>query len=321
MKEYGGYIEFENYHGNMLHDGAISLNSGRNALAYLCEAKKIKKLYLPHFLCSSVPNLCDKIGVECGYYHISEKFEPIFNRTLGEDEWLYIVNFYGQLDNDYLTAWKQKYGRVIVDNAQSYFQMPVEGMDTLYTCRKYFGVADGAFLYTDTWLECEFPKDESFERMHFLLGRFERCANEFYSEYVANNKLFATESVKRMSRLTENLLRGIDYASVAKRRQENFEFLDAEFWNINELKLKSVYGAFMYPLLIQNGAAVRKELQKEKIYIPTLWPNVLEECPPDSLEYHYAVDILPIPVDQRYGIEDMKYLVEVIKQKLSTINK
>lgn len=318
MKEYGGYIEFENYHGNMLHDGAISLNSGRNALAYLCEAKKIKKLYLPHFLCSSVPDLCDKIGVEYGYYHINEKFEPIFNKALGENEWLYIVNFYGQLDNDYLTAWKRKYGRVIVDNAQSYFQMPVEGMDTLYTCRKYFGVADGAFLYTDTWLECELPKDESFERMHFLLGRFERSANEFYSEYVANNKLFATESVKRMSRLTENLLRGIDYASVAKRRQENFEFLNAEFWNINELKLKSVYGAFMYPLLIQNGAAVRKELQKEKIYIPTLWPNVLEECSPDSLEYHYAADILPIPVDQRYGIEDMKYLVEVI---LSTINK
>lgn len=42
MKEYGGYIEFENYHGNMLYDRAISLNCGRNALAYLCEAKKIK---------------------------------------------------------------------------------------------------------------------------------------------------------------------------------------------------------------------------------------------------------------------------------------
>ena len=314
MKEYGGYIEFENYHGNMLHEGAISLNCGRNALAYLCEAKKIKKLYLPYFLCSSVPNLCKKIGVEYGYYHINEKFEPIFNQALGEEEWLYIVNFYGQLDNDYLTAWKRKYDRVIIDNAQSYFQMPVGGVDTLYTCRKFFGVADGAYLFTDAKLSRELPRDESFERMHFLLGRFERNANEFYSEYVANNKLFATEPVKRMSRLTENLLCGIDYAGVAKRRQENFEFLDTELWNINELKLKSVYGAFMYPLLIQNGAAVRKELQKEKIYIPTLWPNVLEECPKDSLEYHYAADVLPILVDQRYGIEDMKYLVEVINR-------
>ena len=57
-----------------------------------------------------------------------------------------------------------------------------------------------------------------------------------------------------------------------------------------------------------------KKLQKNKIYIPTLWPNVLEECPKDSMEYYYAEDILPIPVDQRYGIEDMKYLVGVIKR-------
>lgn len=170
MKEYGGYIEFENYHGSMLHDGTISLNCGRNALAYLCEAKKIKKLYLPYFLCSSVTNLCDKIGVEYDYYHINENFEPIFNQTLGEDQWLYIVNFYGQLNNDYLTVWKQEYGRVIVDNAQSYFQMPVKDMDTLYTCRKYFGVSDGAFLYTDKELNREIPLDESFERMHFLLS-------------------------------------------------------------------------------------------------------------------------------------------------------
>ena len=224
------------------------------------------------------------------------------------------MNFYGQLSNEYLKTWKQRYDRVIVDNAQSYFQMPVEGLETLYTCRKYFGVADGAFLYSDTRLSKEIPQDESFERMHFLLGRYERSANEFYGEYVANNKLFATEPVKRMSRLTENLLHGIDYDIVAKRRQENFDFLDAEFRDINELNLKSVYGAFMYPLLIQNGSEIRKVLQKEQIYIPTLWPNVLKECPADSLEYHYAADILPIPVDQRYGIEDMKYLVEVINR-------
>ena len=37
-------------------------------------------------------------------------------------------------------------------------------------------------------------------------------------------------------------------------------------------------------------------------------------CGRGALEYHYAADILPIPVDQRYGIEDMKYLVEVINR-------
>lgn len=314
MKEYGGYIEFETFRGTMLHEDAIALNCGRGALEYLCEAKRISRLYLPYFICSSVPNLCKKINVEYSYYHINEKFEPLFEQELGDGEWLYIVNYYGQLDNGYLESWKQKYKRLIVDNAQSYYQMPIPGADTLYTCRKYFGVADGAFLYTDTNIDRNIPVDESFERMHFLLGRYERSANEFYSEYVVNNKLFATEPVKRMSRLTENLLRGIDYDSVAQKRQENFDYLNVSLGNINELKPKSVYGAFMYPLLLKNGAILRRALQEKKIYIPTLWPNVLEACSTDSIEYRFAADILPIPVDQRYNKEDMKYLVEVIKR-------
>lgn len=247
------------------------------------------------------------------YYHVDKDFKPLFQQNLYDGEWLYVVNFYGQLNNHYLSELKQKYDRVIVDNAQSYFQLPADGVDTIYTCRKYFGVADGAFLYTDTRLDRLIPKDESFERMHFLLGRYERSANEFYDEYVANNKLFATEPIKKMSRLTENLLRGIDYKEVAQKRQENFEYLNVALGSLNELSLDPLYGAFMYPLLIPKGVAIRKALQKNKIYIPTLWPNVLEECELGSLEYRYAADILPIPVDQRYNKEDMKYLVGVIK--------
>lgn len=314
MKEYGGYIELESFQGGMIHEGAIALNCGRAALEYICEVKKIKKLYLPYFICSSITNLCKKIGVEYCCYHINEKFEPIFDQVLSANEWIYIVNFYGQIDNDYISIWKQKYNSVIVDNAQSYYQLPVDGVETFYTCRKYFGVSDGAFLYIDTKLNRDIPRDESFERMHFLLGRYERSAAEFYGEYVENNKHFATEPVKKMSLLTNNFLHGIDYERIAKKRQENFNYLNAELGNMNELSLQSTYGAFMYPFLISNGAVVRKILQKENVYIPTLWPNVLEECPIESLEYHYAADILPLPIDQRYEIEDMKYLVEVIKR-------
>lgn len=229
-----------------------------------------KKLYLSCFLCSSVLNLCKKMDVEYSYYHIDKNFKPLFQQELCDDEWLYIVNFYGQIDNHDLSMLKQKYDCIIVDNAQSYFQMPVEGVDTLYTCRKYFGVADGAFFYTEMYLEREILRDESFERMHFLMGRYERGANEIYAEYAANNKSFATEPIKKMSHLTENLLKGIDYEAIAQKRQENFDYLNIALENVNELKPNSVYGAFMYPLLIKGGATIRTALQKEKIYIPTL---------------------------------------------------
>ena len=145
MTEIGGYIELDKYALPMLHEGAISLNCGRNCLAYLLRARKIKKILLPKFLCDSVSSVCGRERVSVDFYSVGLNFMPI-DIDLAEDEWLYIVNYYGQLGQDLLWELKEKYDRIIVDHAQAYFQMPLKGVDTLYTCRKFFGVPDGAFL-------------------------------------------------------------------------------------------------------------------------------------------------------------------------------
>ena len=307
MKEIGGYIELDTFTGPMLHGDGIKLNCGRNALAYLIEAKDIRKLWMPKFMCDSCNGILRKENVEVTYYSIGLDFKPK-GANPAEDEWLYVVNFYGQLSNEYLASLGD---RVIVDNAQAYFQDPVPGMDTLYTCRKFFGVADGAVLYTDKTIEVE-QQDESFRRMNFLLGRYERTASEFYPEYAANNNFFENEPIKRMSKLTENLLHGIDYERVRQRRTENFAFLHERLHGINRLNLTIPEGAFMYPLYLENGAEIRNKLQAMKIYIPTLWPSVFALCGKMEPEYDMAKNILPLPVDQRYGKEEMEYLVSII---------
>ena len=73
----------------------------------------------------------------------------------------------------------------------------------------------------------------------------------------------------------------------------------------------------MYPLYIANGADIRKKLQEEKIYIPTLWPDVFDVCNETDLEYDMAKNILPIPCDQRYEFEDMKFIVDEILKYIS----
>ena len=310
MKEYGGYIELDTYRLPMLHEDAIALNCGRNCLAYLIKAKKIKRIKLPYFMCDSVFDVCKKYGTEMSFYHIGMSFKPV-DITIDDDEWLYVMNYYGQLSREHLTELKQHYSKIIVDNAQAYFDMPINDTDTLYTCRKYFGVPDGAFLYTDAQLDEKLPLDESFERMHFLLGRFERTASEFYNEYSDNNHLFAGEPIKKMSKLTDNLLHGIDYEFVKNRRTENFKLYHEKLKEINKLELREIEGAFAYPLLIENGAEVRKELQQNKIYVPTLWPNVMKDMAEDSLDHRLAENILPLPVDQRYQTIDV---IEIINR-------
>lgn len=309
MREIGGYIELDTYRLPMLHAGAVALNCGRNALAYLLRARKIRKLWIPKLLCDSVPGVCDREGVPWSFYSVGADFLPAERIALGEGEWFYFVNYYSQFDNAQIAALVETYQRVIVDQAQSYFQPPLPGVDTLYTCRKYFGVADGAFLYTDAVLEDELPRDESFDRMRFLLGRYERTASEFYGEYAANNELFVAEPIKRMSKLTENLLHGIDYDRVKAAREENYRYLHRALGGRNELRLSDRPGTFMYPLLRGNGAELRKRLQRKKIYIPTLWPDVMNWCGPGEMAYRMAKDILPLPIDQRYGREEMQTLV------------
>lgn len=318
MKEIGGYLELELNRGHMLYENGIHLNCGRNALVYLLIAKGISKIWLPYFLCDSVINVCKKYGVEVGFYHIDEQWRPK-DVHLKSNDWLYIVNYYGQIGTTMLFDLADKYKRVIVDNAQAYFYEPIQGIDTLYTCRKFFGVSDGAILFTDSIITENISADESYERIRFVLGRFERNAGEFYGEASRNNDFFDNEPIKRMSKLTENLLRGIDYQFVKDRRTANFVLLHEKLGVLNKLKVKLVEGAFMYPFMIDNASKVKQELLEYKIYIPTLWPNVISDLPHDWWEWKLANNVLPLPCDQRYGLEEMKLMVNMIIERVNRL--
>lgn len=310
MREIGGYIELDSYTGSMLHEDGIKLNSGRNALEYLILSKGIKKLLFPKFMCDSCEKVLKMNNVAVRYYLIGLDFKPV-DVDRDEDEFLYIVNYYGQLSIDYLLSLGEN---VIVDNAQAYFNEPIESFDTIYTCRKFFGVPDGAVLYTSAMLEKDLKMSESFEKMYHLLGRYERTASEFYNEFSKREEAFINEPLMKMSKLTENLLHGIDYDKIEQRRTDNFIFLNEELSKINKLNLSVPKGAFMYPLYIENGSTIRKKLQQEKIYIPILWPSVFEICQENELEYDMANNVLPLPIDQRYREEDMRYMISMLRK-------
>lgn len=317
MKEIGGFLELELNHGSEFHEQGIALNSGRNCLRYLIRARKIKKIWLPKLLCSAISDTCSEEKVEISYYSVDDKLRPVLTEIGNREDWVYLINFYGQYGNDEIVSYVKEYKNLIIDNVQAFYTKPIEGLDTIYTCRKFFGVPDGGYLYTNCTLPEVLQRDESYDRITFLAGRLEHSANEFYVSYRENEQQIDGLPLRKMSIVTRNLLRGIDYTRVKKVREQNFGFLHEQLKTINQLELCLPDGPYMYPLLVKRGERFRRKLQEKKIYIPTLWPNVLEDCQKDSLEYRYAADILPIPVDQRYGIEDMKYLVEVINRVLS----
>lgn len=291
------------------HD-LIPVNSGRNALLYLIRAKRIQKLYIPAFLCDSVSLLCDRYGFDYAFYSIHGDFTPDFDRELVEGEWLYVVNYYGQITPEKAKAYQNRFGNVILDNVQAFFQRPVPGMDTVYSCRKFFGVPDGGYVATDAVLEEPLEWDVSKDRMRHVLGRFEGCGSDYYSDFQANDEAFEEMPLRTMSRLTRNILGAVDYDGVRTRRNENYAVLEQALGASNKLKLTAPDGPYCYPYYHPNGMALKKWLASQKVYVATLWPNVLSL--EGTLEKDYAENILPLPCDQRYDSADMDRICQLL---------
>lgn len=315
IREMGGYFELEHFSGVEYHDGALALDCARNGLAYLIEARGISSLWVPGFLCASVDNVCARYDVDVRHYEIAADFAPDYeSMRIGPSDYLYLVDYYGQLsDEDIAAAREASGGRLIVDEVMAFFRWPLAGVDTIYSCRKFFGVSDGAYLYTDACIGRELAADESHGRMGFVLGRYERPANDFFREASANNGAFAEHDIRLMSPLTHNILRAVDYPSVARRRRRNFELAASMLDEVNELSPVATDGAFMYPLLVRGGEQARRQLQARKIYISTLWPHATDR---EGLTRRYARDILPVIIDQRYDADDIAYECSVVREVL-----
>lgn len=314
MREYGGYLEIEHNDYGSYYPDMVALNTGRNCLRYLIEAKDIKHIYIPRFICEVIIDACKMENVEIDFYSIDERFMPKDIEIKDKDAYLYLINYYGLLDENAIRKLAEKY-HIIVDNAQAFFQEPLEGIDTIYTCRKFFGVSDGAYLSTDVIVNRKLEKDISYDRMAYLFGRIDTCASEFYEKFQENEQELVNKEVLYMSNSTKAILSLVGYEAVKERRTENFRELDDLLFKYNKLRnMKRIIGPYMYPLLIENGEKLRRYLQKSRIYIPVLWPNVLETEPEESYEYYLAKNILPIPCDQRYDQDDMRYIATVIKK-------
>lgn len=317
-KEIGGYFELEktdsSFH-NDIHSNAIGINLGRNALAYLIKSLSIKALYIPNYLCDSIEDVCAKNNVKTIKYSIDERFLPVL--TPGKKErntYVYIVNYFGQLKNKQLKELKRKYRKIIVDNVHAYFQPPLNKTSTIYSCRKFFGVPDGAYLYYSGKITASLTKDDSSNRFAHLVGRTKDGASLHYNEFKNLEDSFYNLPLKEMSIQTENILQSIDYKFVKSQRTKNYNYLNKELEQYNELLLSKISGPFCYPLLIKNGNKIKQMLINEKIYVPTLWPNI---SPSNEFEKIILENLIVIPCDQRYKKDDMERIIKIIKRVIS----
>ena len=332
MRPIGGYFSLEINDGREFHSplsseegkGArlLRLNAGRYALEYILRARQYRKVYLPYYSCDSVIQPFKQLGVDFEFYHINEQLEPAEKLNPKDDEAVLYINYFGLKDR-FASMFCYAYPNTILDQTMSFYSRrgndydrPGIQCDTFYSCRKFFGVPDGAYLYTDCMLDEELPQDESFDRLAFLAMRVDRSPQDGFADFHHNEEVITEIGMRRMSRVTEAMMKGIDYTSKANQRIQNFHMLDKLLRETNRIKWATNDGTIplVYPYYVENGATLRQYLIDHQVFCARYWPNVLEWCQKDDWEYQLAENLVCLPIDQRYDEKDMNLIVEIINE-------
>ncbi len=313
MSPVGGYFELELRKGEHHYKDALRLNTARNCFEYILRVRGYKRVYIPYYTCAVMLEPLRKCNVVYEFYHINEWLEPVKSYNLSSGEAFLYTNYYG-LKQRCVERLAAQYGsHLIVDNAQAFFAKPMEGIDTFYSPRKFFGVPDGAYLYTTRLLDEDLEQDRSWQRMSHLLMRVDMGAEAGYADFHNNNAALRNNPILRMSNLTENILCGIDYETVKRQRCVNYKALDEALATRNRLRfpLDADDVPMVYPFYSED-TALRQHLIANKIFVAKYWQNVCETAMPQDCESVLANNLIPLPIDQRYNSDDMNRIIQLI---------
>ena len=321
-QEYGGFLPLElnkkKEYFQYAPEDIRRYNCGRTAISMAVADHRVDKFFVPYFTCDTVLEALEEQNISVERYHLTEDMLPEnleqMRREAG-DTGILLVNYYGLMGAQTKKC-MSGFQRVILDNTQAFFEPPVlqTGVSNIYSCRKFVGVPDGAYLIEKNTNAPALSSELSWNHYEFICHSYECGTNAAYQENLENDARFHSERAG-MSQLTRDVLACADYQGIYEARRTNFLHLQERLGAINRMKFSESDAApYLYPFWTERdqGAVLRAALLKEKIYPPVLGKDWLVSCTADSLEAQWTRDVLYLPVDQRYGTEDMDVISDVV---------
>lgn len=320
--EIGSFIELQFEKNKEFYKGNVArLNTGRAAIYHAFRVSNCTAIWLPVYQCDTVREFLKLKKVNIKYYHIDSKFNPL-DLNPEKNEAVLIVNYYGIMSYERMNKLASKYENVIIDNSQAFFCKPNQTCLSVYSCRKFIGVPDGAYVIGEKcnkYLD-EYEQGYSSDTSLFLLQRIEYgCEGKAYQSRSNNEHRIDTEDIKLMSKLTHTVLDGTNYDFIKEKRIENFEYACKLFDSINLINPRLYYDnsttvPMVYPLVIEDVDLINK-LQNNKHFQGHWWSYLLEETEVDSFEHWISKYVIPISIDQRYGKDELDFINSVIRSK------
>ncbi|MFZ1689152.1 MAG: hypothetical protein WAU70_17145 [Flavobacteriales bacterium] len=311
MKPIGGFFELELPRGGgSPHPGAVALCTGRACLTVLLQHLKPKLVHVPYHTCDASLEPFRRSNVGTRFYALDEDLHPVSLPDLASGEYFLWIDYYG-VCGAITERLKTHYSdRLIIDDTHAFYRGGHAGHWSFTSARKYFGVPDGAFLFAPVPVAIDAARFAAVSLDHGLLRLLGRQA-EAYRAYTSYERSL-TGDVQRISAISEGLLRGVDHEAVKSARRRNFRYFHEQLGASNTFRYRfdPADVPFCYPYL--PAVPIDRPAMYEKgLFAPQLWPDELERgIEGYAWEKRLSTELLPLPVDHRYTVDDLRRFVE-----------
>ena len=325
-------------------DDYVWLSTGRSSIKYVIKTiegrkRDLKKVaILPSFTCDTVFDPFLKSGFEVYYYPVKKDLtvssDDILKTAL--DNEASIVLFHRYFGFDTLDRQTDKVCDIlrsleiytIEDCTQClYSNIPRANTDyTIGSIRKWAGTPDGGFVVSRRGLLNNRPYKEdhdlvnakikaSYAKYHYLFDNQGNKSDVLAMYRKAEDILDQQAEIFAISSMSTKVQTNLDINELINKRRENYRVLSLSLCHqvkqLFTLESNSVVPLY-FPICVENRDQLQKHLVENAIYAPVVWPKddkQPEVC--EGSEYLYQ-HLLCIPIDQRYGFDDMYRITEVI---------
>lgn len=218
---------------------------------------------------------------------------------------------------------------IIEDQTQTMFSkfQPVKSDFKVGSIRKWVPIPDGAFvlglelegLKEDTEFSGIMKRALDLKRDYIFRGMGDKA--EIMSLFSCAKKVLASRNkVYAMSAASKKYLEDNNWTRFINARRENYEYLAGQLQDISQLEVIRTHlnddeVPFMLPLYITSGRAeFQSFMAQHNVYPTIIWtcPEAFANTVPVRSAYIYD-NILCFYIDQRYNLDDMKRVAEIVK--------
>lgn len=342
-----------NHLNRLTPDGAACFltASGRDSLKLIVKILNLTRgdeVLLPSYLCKEMLIPLKEERVEYSFYRVDERLtadiDDIESRLRRNTKALLVIHYFGYRQP--IEEIRKRFGAnptrpALIEDAAQSFLTKHEGLfcgagaDFAFSSfRKFLPVLDGSLLLTNTERavgQVNWGRS-SLSRLCYLWLRYLGMSSKslYLKTHLVPKPLFlrtfasADKMLNRypkpakMSSLSRRILNRLDLDDIIMKRRRNFQHL-LENWRFDALQplfreLPPDVCPLGFPVLTASRDLVKRELIERGVFPPVHWP-----LPPEIDKREFEVSweisrhILTIPVDQRYGLTDMGYILDQLR--------